>query len=294
MNAGQRIELALSNALDTPEAAATPPMLNRAMHHAVFPGGARVRPRLTLATAFACGKPESELALAAGVAIELLHCASLVHDDMPCFDNADTRRGRPSVHKLFGEPLALLAGDGLIVLAFDIIARAAARPGQGQKGAAVLSIVAQAVGSIHGIVAGQAWECEPAVDVAHYHRAKTGALFAGATAAGAAAVGAEPGRWRGLGAKLGEAYQVADDLADALGDAAEIGKPLQQDITNGRPNAVRELGVEGAVARLKGLTEEAIAAIPDCQGRDELEAIIRGQAKRLVPAQIAAREFQVA
>ncbi len=294
MNAGQRIEQALSAALDTPEAAATPPLLNRAMHHAVFPGGARVRPRLALATAAACGKGGCELAMAAAAAIEMLHCASLVHDDMPCFDNADTRRGRPSVHRLYGQPLALLAGDGLIVLAFDIIARAAARPGQGQRGAAVISIVAQSVGSIHGIVAGQAWECEPAVDVAHYHRAKTGALFAGATAAGAAAAGAEPGRWRALGERLGEAYQVADDLADALGDEATIGKPLHQDEANGRPNAVSELGVEGAVARLRGLTEAAIAAIPDCGGRDELEAIIRGQAKRLVPAGLAAAEIRVA
>ncbi|MCS6890797.1 MAG: polyprenyl synthetase family protein [Rhodovarius sp.] len=292
MNAGQRIEQALAAALDLPEAAATPPLLRRAMHHAVFPGGARLRPRLTLATAAACGRPDSDLALAAATAIELLHCASLVHDDMPCFDNAALRRGRPSVHAQFGEALALLAGDGLIVLAFEVIARAAARPGQGQRGAQVLAIIAQAVGPGEGIVAGQAWECEAAVDVAHYHRAKTGALFAGAAAAGAAAAGAEPQRWRALGERLGEAYQIADDLADALGEARVTGKPAGQDAALGRPNAVRELGVAGALARLQALTEAAIAAIPDCAGREELEAIIRGQARRLLPAHLGAPALQ--
>ncbi len=288
MNAIQRIEKTLASALGETEGSLTPPLLAKAMNHAVFPGGARVRPRLCLATAAACGQGGSELAAAAAAAIELLHCASLVHDDMPCFDNAATRRGRPAVHKAFGEPVALLAGDALIVLAFDLIGRAAARPGQGQKAGAVLRIVAQSVGAPFGIVAGQAWECEPRVDVAMYHRSKTGALFAGAAAAGAAAAGADPERWRPLGAKLGEAYQVADDIGDAVADdEAEMGKPIRQDTALGRPNAVRELGVEGALKRLRSLAEEAIAAIPDCPGSGELEAIIRGESKRLVPRSLA-------
>ena len=288
MNAIQRIEKTLASALGETEGSLTPPLLTKAMNHAVFPGGARVRPRLCLATAAACGQGGSELAAAAAAAIELLHCASLVHDDMPCFDNAATRRGRPAVHKSFGEPVALLAGDALIVLAFDLIGRAAARPGQGQKAGAVLRIVAQSVGAPFGIVAGQAWECEPRVDVAMYHRSKTGALFAGAAAAGAAAAGADPERWRPLGAKLGEAYQVADDIGDAVADdEAEMGKPIRQDTALGRPNAVRELGVEGALKRLRSLAEEAIAAIPDCPGSGELEAIIRGESKRLVPRSLA-------
>jgi geranylgeranyl diphosphate synthase type II len=288
MNAIQRIEKTLAHALGETEGSLTPPLLAKAMNHAVFPGGARVRPRLCLATAAACGHGGSELAAAAAAAIELLHCASLVHDDMPCFDNAATRRGRPAVHKAFGEPVALLAGDALIVLAFDLIGRAAARPGQGQKAGAVLRIVAQSVGAPFGIVAGQAWECEPRVDVAMYHRSKTGALFAGAAAAGAAAAGADPERWRPLGAKLGEAYQVADDIGDAVAEnEAEMGKPIRQDTALGRPNAVRELGLEGALKRLRSLAEEAIAAIPDCPGAGELEAIIRGESKRLVPRSLA-------
>jgi geranylgeranyl diphosphate synthase type II len=288
MNAIQRIEKTLHNALGDPEGSLTPPLLARAMNHAVFPGGARVRPRLCLATAAACGHGATDLAHAAAAAIELLHCASLVHDDMPCFDNAATRRGRPAVHKAFGEPVALLAGDALIVLAFDLIGRAAARPGQGQKAGAVLRIVAQSVGAPFGIVAGQAWECEPKVDVSMYHRSKTGALFAGAAAAGAAAAGADPERWRPLGAKLGEAYQVADDIGDAVADdESAMGKPVGQDFALGRPNAVRELGLDGALLRLRRLAEEAIAAIPDCPGAAELQSIIRGESKRLVPRSLA-------
>jgi len=289
MNTVQRIEASLARALGDPEGGLTPPLLARAMNHAVFPGGARVRPRLCLATAAACGHGNTELALAAAAAIELLHCASLVHDDMPCFDNAATRRGRPSVHSAFGEPVALLAGDGLIVLAFDLIGRAAARPGQGQKAGAVLRIVAQSVSAPFGIVAGQAWECEPKVDVGMYHRSKTGALFAGAAAAGAAAMGADPERWRPLGAKLGEAYQVADDIGDAVAEEDELGKPRGQDAALGRPNAVRELGLDGALARLRSLAQQAVAAIPDCPGAAELQSIILGESKRLVPRSLAVR-----
>lgn len=256
----------------------TPPLLNLAMRHAVFPGGARVRPRLLLASAKACGLPDPRLSVAAAAAVELLHCASLVHDDMPCFDDAGMRRGRLSVHRAFGEPLALLAGDALIVLAFQVLARA---PGPHMP--AVLGIVGEAVGTPLGIVAGQAWECEARVDVAAYHRAKTAALFGGAAMAGAASAGGDAEAWRPVGERLGEAYQVADDIGDALGDAASLGKPVGQDAAHGRPNAVRERGVTGAVAHLDALTEASVAAIPPCPGRDALAALIRAEATRLVP-----------
>ena len=116
---------------------------------------------------------------AAAAAIELLHCASLVHDDLPCFDDADTRRGKPSVHAQFGEPIAVLAGDALIVLAFETLAREVV--GRARRLARLVSIVAAAVGAPRGIVAGQAWECEAAVPLVDYQRAKTGALFVGST-----------------------------------------------------------------------------------------------------------------
>jgi geranylgeranyl diphosphate synthase type II len=127
--------------------------------------------------------------MAAAVAIELMHCASLVHDDLPCFDDAAMRRGRPSVHRAFDERIALLAGDALIVLAFQSLARAAI--GSPSRLGKVITIVASAVGAPGGIIAGQAWECEPQVPLSSYQRAKTGALFAAAAAAGASAAGHE-------------------------------------------------------------------------------------------------------
>jgi geranylgeranyl diphosphate synthase type II len=196
MDGVNRIEQALDEALSRAEASGAPPRLAAALRHAVFPGGARIRPRLCLAVAHACGIEDAGPATAAAASIELLHCASLVHDDLPCFDDAPLRRGKPSVHRAFGEPLAVLAGDALIVLAFETLARETACPPLRLAGL-VLS-VGRAVGMPLGIVAGQAWECEPQVDLKTYHRAKTGALFAASTVCGAVAAGHDADPWRDL------------------------------------------------------------------------------------------------
>jgi geranylgeranyl diphosphate synthase type II len=145
------------------------------------------------------------------------------------------------------------------------------------------------VGTPLGIVAGQAWECEQRVDVSAYHRAKTAALFAGASMAGAAAAGGPVEAWRAVGERLGEAYQVADDIGDALAEAEELGKPVGQDAAHGRPSAVRELGLRGAVARLESLADAAAAAVPACPGRVELGALIRQEARRLLPKSLPAQ-----
>ena len=285
MDAVTRIERALAAALDDRGAPAGPPRLAAAMSHAVFPRGARVRPRLCLAVAAACGEDAPDVTDGAAAAIELLHCASLAHDDLPCFDNADTRRGMPSVHRAHGTPLAVLAGDSLIVLAFETMAAgAAARPARLRP---LIAIVAAAVGTPYGLCAGQAWESEPAPDLAAYQRAKTGALFAAATMAGAAAAGAEHAPWRLLGERLGEAYQVADDICDVLGDAARAGKPIGQDGALGRPNAVLALGASGALQRLEALAEEAAASIPACPGQGALRALTLSEARRLLPADMS-------
>ncbi|MBS0558512.1 MAG: polyprenyl synthetase family protein [Proteobacteria bacterium] len=287
MDAVSRIERALETALGDAGAAGAPPRLAAAMRHSVFPRGARIRPRLCLAVARACGDDAPELSVAAAVAIELMHCASLVHDDLPCFDDAATRRGRPTVHKTFGQDIAVLAGDALIVLAFQTLARAA-RLAPARLGEVTL-IVAESVGMPCGIAAGQAWESEPAVDLARYHQAKTGSLFAGATLAGAAAAGsASVDSWRLLGERLGEAYQVADDLRDAISDEAEIGKPVGKDRALGRPNAVAALGLAGAVERLRVLADAAVAAVPDCPGGAELRSVILSETRRLMPARLPA------
>ncbi len=284
MDAVTRIEQALNSALMRADGPSCPPRLHAAMQHSVFPRGARVRPRLCLAVASACGEDDANVSEIAAASIELLHCASLVHDDLPCFDDAATRRGLPSVHRAYGEPLAVLSGDALIVLAFQNLARLSYTP---MRMSSLLLIVSRAVGAPSGIVAGQAWECEPNVDLAHYHRAKTGSLFSAATCAGAAAAGADPEGWRNLGETLGEAYQVADDLRDAVAEPDEIGKPIGRDEALGRPSATREFGVSGAVARLESLVRDSIAAIPPCRGAADLRAIIMLEAKRLMPKSLA-------
>lgn len=284
MDAGARIEGALEAAVLRTMAENGPPLLSAAIRHAVFPGGARVRPRLVLAVAEACGGDDPALADAAAAAIEMLHCASLVHDDLPCFDNAAIRRGRPSVHAAFGAPLAVLAGDALIVMAFESLARGAMK--SPPRLISLLSTVTGSVGAPFGIVAGQAWESEPNPPPEQYRCAKTGALFVAATMAGAQASGGDPAPWRALGHRLGEAYQVADDLLDAVCRAEECDKPVGQDAALGRPNIVAQLGVAGALARLESLIGEAMAAIPACPGESDLRELVRLQALRLAPKQL--------
>jgi geranylgeranyl diphosphate synthase type II len=280
-----RIEAGLEAAVARAEADHAPPKLAAALRHAIFPGGARVRPHLCLAVAAACGDEQSTMAHAAASAIELLHCASLVHDDLPCFDDAKTRRGKPSVHTMFGEPLAVLAGDALIVMAFDELARAgSAAP---DRLPALMSAITRGVGMPSGIVAGQAWESEPFTPVEPYHRAKTGALFVAATTAGALAAGADPQPWRELGEKLGAAYQVADDLADAVSTEHDCGKPTGRDVALQRPSLVTQLGLKGAYQRLESLVIEAVSAIPPCEGGKGLRDLVKMQAVRLAPNQPA-------
>jgi geranylgeranyl diphosphate synthase type II len=210
-----------------------------------------------------------------------LHCASLVHDDLPCFDNALVRRGQASVHAAFGERLAVLAGDALIVLAFQYVASCSMR--SPLRLAPVLRTIATSVGAPHGIVAGQAWECESKVQLKQYQKEKTGSLFEAATAAGAQAAGADADTWKPLGEWLGEAYQVADDIRDVLADQAMMGKPQGQDITHDRPSSARDLGLVGAVQHFDELVYKAINSIPSCKGEKMLRGLVAKEAERLIP-----------
>lgn len=284
MEADARIEGELRAAIARATSSDCPPKFAKALDYAVFPGGARVRPRLCLAVAGACGDPDPALTNAAAAALEMLHCASLVHDDLPAFDGADLRRGKPSVHAVYGEPLAVLAGDALIVLAFETVALAGSSCLERLPG--LMSVISRAVGAPNGIAAGQAWESEASIPLETYHRAKTGALFVGATMAGAVAAGADPLQWRTLGEKIGQAYQVADDLLDAAG-GPEAGKPVGRDAALGRPSYVSSAGMAGAVAVLKTLVAEAADAVPDCAGADALRELVCAQARRLVPENLA-------
>jgi geranylgeranyl diphosphate synthase type II len=286
MAADVRIENALESALAHAQGPGCPPQLMAAVRHAVFPGGARIRPQLCLAVARACGDDRPQLSEAAATAIELLHCASLVHDDLPCFDDAPVRRGQPSVHSAFGERLAVLVGDGLIVVAFQVLARAGAQAPD--RLVHLLTTIAGSVGMPGGIVAGQAWECESRVSISQYHREKTGSLFAAATVAGAQAAGGDAESWRGLGEWLGEAYQAADDIRDVVADAQQLGKPIGRDAALGRPSVARERGLPAAMRHFDQLVRNAVEAVPECRGAPMLRALVRSESERLVPTHLAA------
>lgn len=256
-----------------------PPKQASALAHSVTPGGARIRLTICLSVSLACGDPQPELADAD--AIELIHCASLVHDDMPCFDDAGTRHGKPSVHKAYSEPLAFLAGDSLIIASFETLIRAAHH--DPLRAIELMRILGESTGMPGGICAGQGWESEEKIDLSAYHRAKTGAPFTAATRMGAAAAGHDPAPWTELGARIGEAFQVADDLRDALYDEQMLGKPAHQDEIHDRPNAVTEYGVRGAIKRLEDILAGAISSIPSCPGEAMLAEMVRKTAERLTP-----------
>ena len=290
MGYAARIEAAVEAALTRARAAPAPERLARALGHAAGPGGARIRPTILLGVAAACGDDRPEVSDAAAAALELIHCASLVHDDLPAFDDAATRRGKASVHRAFGEPLAILAGDSLIVLAFETLARGAA--GAPARGLELTRHLALRTGMPGGICAGQGWESEAEIDLAAYHEAKTAALFVAATQMGAIAAGHDPEPWEELGQRVGLAFQIADDLRDALGEGAAgggaVGKPTGQDDRHGRPNAVARWGAAGAAARLGDALGGAIASIPACPGEARLAMMVQAYAERLTPARPAA------
>lgn len=281
MGLSERIDKAVTDAVAIGQGGVAPRQLSTALSYATTPGGARIRPTILTSVAMACGDDQPQITDAAAAALELIHCASLVHDDLPCFDDAEFRRGKPSVHRAYSEPLAVLAGDSLIVLAFEVLARVAHL--DPMRSAQLVLTLARQTGMPGGICAGQGWESEPAVDLGAYHRSKTGALFVAATQMGAIAAGQDAEDWEELGARIGEAFQVADDLRDALYDSETLGKPAGQDDLHGRPNAVAQLGVEGAIKRLTDILSGAIASIPSCPGEAALAHMVRMQAERLTP-----------
>ena len=252
-----------------PGAEVGPSVLHRAMRHAVFPAGKRIRPRLLLTVSAACAaeEAESDLAMAAACSLELIHSASLVHDDLPCFDDADERRGRPTVHAVYGEAMAVLTGDALLTRAFESMAETP--PRLARRALRIVRLLGQATGSQHGIIGGQSLEeqgnrfpDEFSPDrpdlLDRYHAMKTAALFRVAAEAGATAAGAaDASEWAEVGQCLGLAYQLADDLCDVYGDAHTAGKPVHRDAALGRPNAVLTSGERPARARLQALLDRA-------------------------------------
>ncbi len=241
--------------------------LGEAMRYAALGGGKRFRPFLVIETAGMFGLPLAA-ALNAAAAVECIHCYSLAHDDLPAMDDDDLRRGRPTVHKAFDEATAILAGDGLLTFAFEILGRPDTHPDAAVRSELVLGL-ARAAGW-EGMAGGQQLDLEAedvAQDMAGVERIqalKTGALIGFAAEAGAILAGAGASDRRAVviyAEKLGLAFQIADDLLDAEGDAAAVGKATGKDAAAGKATFVSLLGVPAARRKLARLEAEAIAAL---------------------------------
>lgn len=247
------------------------PRLRAAMQHAALGGGKRLRPFLTIEAAVLCGA-SAESAAPAAAATELLHCYSLVHDDLPSMDDDDLRRGQPTVHKAYDEATAILAGDALLTLAFEVLASDGAHPDPATRAALVLGLAK--AGGMAGMVGGQMldlgaegrWGAQSlsAAEVLHLQALKTGALLQFAVEAGGVVAGADAAMQQRLaryGKAVGGAFQIADDILDHEADAATMGKRTGKDADKGKGTLVTLLGIDGARAACDDLINEAISAL---------------------------------
>jgi len=245
---------------------AIPPRLSEAMAYSLLAGGKRLRPVLVLLACEACGG-ERSAALPAACAMEMIHTYSLIHDDLPAMDNDDYRRGRKTNHKVFGEALAILAGDGLLTLAFELVAR---RTEPASVAAACCADLAAAAG-MAGMVGGQVADLEAEgrvltgiEELEAIHRRKTGALLACSLGLGARVAGASDALRAGLvqyGECLGLAFQIVDDLLDVRGNQQTLGKAVRKDAARGKQTYPALLGEEASAVRAELLVQQACSAL---------------------------------
>lgn len=263
---GERAELALERVL--PGADVSPVLLHESMRYAVLGGGKRVRPMLVYAAGVACGAVASTDAVldSAAAAVELIHGYSLVHDDMPCMDNDVLRRGQPTVHVRFGEACALLAGDALQTLAFDVLAHMPIAPALTVQ---AVQVLAGASGS-RGMAGGQAVDLFSVGKVLSLdalegmHRLKTGALLRASAALGGIVTGASSEQRRALdiyAQAVGLAFQVVDDILDVTADSGKLGKTAGKDAAADKPTYVSILGLDEARTLAESLRMQAHAAL---------------------------------
>jgi farnesyl diphosphate synthase len=252
-----------------PDEIARPKRLIEAMRYSSLGGGKRLRPFLVVESAAVFDVPR-EAALLAGAALECIHCYSLIHDDLPAMDNSDLRRGRPTLHKAYDDATAILAGDALLTLAFDIVTRDEIH--QDPTVRLLLTRALARAAGIGGMAGGQMLDLagegrfgdrEP-VDVARLQQMKTGALLRYGCIAGALLGQSTPKEYQALddyGRALGEAFQIADDLLDVEGDAVALGKPAGADAALNKTTFVTQLGIAGARQRVSDLLAKADAAL---------------------------------
>ncbi|WP_259392835.1 (2E,6E)-farnesyl diphosphate synthase [Dokdonella fugitiva] len=277
-----RADEALARAV--PDEAQPPVELHRAMRYAVLGGGKRLRPLLVYATGRAFGAAPDRLD-ASAAAVELIHAYSLVHDDLPAMDDDDLRRGRPTCHVVFGEAMAILAGDALQALAFEVLANDPALAADPANHLAMLRTLAGACGS-HGMAGGQAFDLAAvghvldAAELERMHVHKTGALIRASVRLGALAAGVRDARaldaLETYGHAIGLAFQIRDDLLDIEADTAQLGKTAGKDVAANKPTYPAILGIDASRAELATLTARALAAIEPLDARvDALSDLAR-------------------
>jgi geranylgeranyl diphosphate synthase, type II len=265
-----------------PPASTVPASVHSAMRHSVFAGGKRLRPVLAMQAAAAVTGTIPAGIANLGAALEMLHTYSLIHDDLPALDNDDLRRGKPTCHVVYGEAIAILAGDALQTTAYEVLAGLACPPAAAVE---IIRLIAQATGTVDGMIGGQVLDLEgehqkpTAALVDAIHRAKTGALirvsvvsggiFAGATQAQAAQLDT-------FGRKAGLAFQIVDDVLDVTQDSEQLGKTAGKDLTSDKATWPAVFGIEQSIKDADRLIREAFAAI-DTFGpqADNLKAVAR-------------------
>ena len=257
-----------------------PEALREAMAYSLLAGGKRLRPLLTLLACEAAGG-RVPAALPAACAIEMVHTYSLIHDDLPAMDDDELRRGRPTCHVQYGEALAILAGDALLTLAFEIVARDVKPPAVAAACCADLANASGAVGMVGGQVADLAAEDSGQLSLEELegiHRRKTGRLLCAALTMGGRIAGASPEAIENLeryGRKVGLAFQIVDDLLDIVGEPTKMGKGVRKDANHGKLTYPALLGVEESRERARALIAEACCAIAGFRQRQHLEALAR-------------------
>jgi len=262
-----------------PPESVLPSSIHAAMRYSVFAGGKRIRPILCLETSRVFGEDVAP-ALYPACAIEFIHTYSLIHDDLPALDNDDLRRGKPTCHKKFGEAIAILAGDGLLTLAFETIG---ASPVAAERRVAMLTEISTAAGTVHGMVGGQVADLEAegkrvGPEMLEYiHRSKTAALIRASITAGALSAGAEAEdvkRLRQFGETIGWAFQVTDDILDVEESSAALGKTAGKDIVQQKATYPAVFGLEQSHAIANELATNAIAELqPYGERAERLRAI---------------------
>ena len=259
------VEKALARAV--PATSVRPGTIHQAMRHSLLAGGKRLRPILTLAAAETCGVKDPAGILPAACAVELIHTYSLVHDDLPCMDDDDLRRGRPTSHKVFGEGVAVLAGDALLTRAFGLIAEI--KPAKRYPLSLLLEETANAAGSLQ-LIAGQVADLEAEgkklsiADVRFIHERKTAAMVVLSLRLGAMSANATPAQLKALtefGQALGLAFQIIDDILDVTQSSEQLGKSAGKDLKASKATYPAVIGLEASRKEAARLTNKALRAL---------------------------------